>query len=69
MDPNQTNGAPSHSEPAAPSAASPDVNWADFAVDVDDEGAFIADPVGELDSSGQAPASTAPVSPPAQLPS
>ena len=68
MDLNQTNGAPTSSEPSAPSAASPDVNWADFAVDVDDEGAFIADPVGELDSSGQAPASTAPVSPPAQLP-
>lgn len=70
MDPNQNTGAqPTPSASPAPSAASTDVNWADFAVDVDDEGAFIADPVGELDSSDQALTSTAPPPSPAQLPS
>lgn len=68
MDPNQNTGAPASPAPEA-AAASTDVNWADFAVDVDDEGAFIADPVGELGSSEQALTSTAPPPPPAQLPS
>lgn len=65
---------------ATPAAASSDVNWADFAVDSDDEGAFVAEPVVGQDSGDDAPAdtpqadsvqvpsseSTAPVTPPAQ---